>query len=176
MLQPLWKSMARIESSKKSSVTKTPSGKPSRNPALYNSLLTVFKETVFSRCSLSLAVIFGAVFLRSFLTLRIRFRRSLSDSFHFLPDFWNNEGFFFFSFSNVVISFETVLLSTPNNSVVFFIPTIWPLLKPGRSIIKMISFDLVWFGLILWYINHVRLFNAKSICVHIYGSISNNSV
>ena len=32
------------------------------------------------------------------------------------------------------------------------------------------------FGLVLWHINHCRLFNAKSILIHINSSISNNSV
>ena len=29
-------------------------------------------------------------------------------------------------------------------------------------------YDLVWFGLVLWHINHCRLFNAKSsLCIYI---------
>ena len=32
------------------------------------------------------------------------------------------------------------------------------------------------FGLVSWHINHHRLFNAKSIFIHINSSISNNSV
>ena len=51
------------------------------------------------------------------------------------------------SFSNVVITFETVLLATPNNSMVFVTltpairkPTIWPLLNSERSAILM-NFD-----------------------------------
>ena len=32
------------------------------------------------------------------------------------------------------------------------------------------------FGLVLWHINPCRLFNAKSIFIHINSSISNNSV
>ena len=35
---------------------------------------------------------------------------------------------------------------------------------------------LVWFGLVLWHINHCRLFNAESIFILINISISNNSV
>ena len=31
------------------------------------------------------------------------------------------------------------------------------------------------FGLVLWHINHCRLFNAKSILIHMKSSISNNS-
>ena len=27
----------------------------------------------------------------------------------------------------------------------------------------LIIYDLVWFGLVLWHINHCRLFNAKSL-------------
>ena len=34
----------------------------------------------------------------------------------------------------------------------------------------------VTFGLVLWHINHCRLFNAKSIFIHRNSSISNNSV
>ena len=33
-----------------------------------------------------------------------------------------------------------------------------------------------WFGLVLWYINYCRLFNAKSIFIRLNSSISNNSV
>ena len=33
-----------------------------------------------------------------------------------------------------------------------------------------------WFGLVLWHINHCRLFNAKSIFIRINSSISNISV
>ncbi len=36
--------------------------------------------------------------------------------------------------------------------------------------------DLIWFSLVLWHFNHCRLFNAKSIFIHINSSISNNSV
>ena len=36
--------------------------------------------------------------------------------------------------------------------------------------------SLVWFGLVLWHISYYRLFNAKSIFIHIKSSISNNSV
>ena len=36
--------------------------------------------------------------------------------------------------------------------------------------------DLVWVCLVLWHINHCRLFNAKSMFTHINSSISNNSV
>ena len=32
------------------------------------------------------------------------------------------------------------------------------------------------FGLVLWHINHCRLFNAKYIFIHINSSISSNSV
>ena len=37
-------------------------------------------------------------------------------------------------------------------------------------------FRMVWFCLVLWHINHWRLFNAKSISIHINSFISNNSV
>ena len=36
--------------------------------------------------------------------------------------------------------------------------------------------SLVWFGLALWHINLCRLFNVKSIFIHINISNSNNSV
>ena len=118
----------------------------SLNPALCFSLLTVFKEIGFSRWSLSSAVIFGAVFLWSFLTIRVRVRRSLTDSVNFLPEFCLCEEVFP-SFSNAVITFQTVLLATQNNSG-FFVTlesairalTIWPLLKSNRSAILM-NFD-----------------------------------
>ena len=35
---------------------------------------------------------------------------------------------------------------------------------------------LIWFGLVSWHISHCKLFNDKSIFVHLSGSISNNSV
>ena len=38
------------------------------------------------------------------------------------------------------------------------------------------QFGVFWFGLVLWHINHCRLFNAKSIFIHINNSISNYSV
>ena len=41
---------------------------------------------------------------------------------------------------------------------------------------KNVDFGLVWFGLVLWHINHCSLFNAKSISIHMNRSISNNSV
>ena len=50
--------------------------------------------------------------------LRIRVWRSLSNSFRFLPEFYFSEEVFP-SFPNALITFNTVLLSTPNNSVVF---------------------------------------------------------
>ena len=34
----------------------------------------------------------------------------------------------------------------------------------------------IWFDWVLWYTNHCRLFNAWSIFIHINSSISNNSV
>ena len=113
--------------------------------------LRVFEEIGFSRRSLSCAVIFRAVFLWSFLTIRIRIWQSLSDSFHFLPEFCFSEEVFP-SFSNAVFTFETALLATPNNSVVFvtrapatWTPTIWTLLNSDRSAILM-NFNFIW-----WY-------------------------
>ena len=38
------------------------------------------------------------------------------------------------------------------------------------------GFGLVWFGLVLWHINNCRLFNAKSIFLHMISSSSNNLV
>ena len=35
---------------------------------------------------------------------------------------------------------------------------------------------LFWFGWVLWHINLCRLFNAKSIFIHINSAILNNSV
>ena len=64
------------------------------NPALCSSLLEVFKESRFSRWSLSSAIIFRAVSLWSFLTLCVKVWRSQSDSFCFLPEFWFSEEVF----------------------------------------------------------------------------------
>ena len=81
------------------------------NPALCSSLRTVFVETGFCRCSLSSAVILGAVVLRSTLTIQFKAQRSLSDSFLFLPEFCLAEEVFP-SFSKAVITFDTVPLET----------------------------------------------------------------
>ena len=77
-------------------------------------------------------VIFRAVFLWSFVTTRLRLRRSLSNNFRFRPEFCFSAEVFS-SFSNVLIIFKTVLLATSNNSAVFVTrapanraPTIWP--------------------------------------------------
>ena len=88
------------------------------NPALCSSLLDSFEETGFSRRSLSSVVIFVAVFLWSLLTIHVRVQLSLSDSFRFFPEFCIcGEGIP--SFSNAVITFETIFLASPNNSAVF---------------------------------------------------------
>ena len=72
--------------------------------------------------------------------------RSLSESFYFLPEFCFSEEVFP-SFSNAVITFETVPLATQNNSADFVTlapairaPTIWPILKSNKSAILM-NFD-----------------------------------
>ena len=104
------------------------------NPASCSSILC-FWGNGFSRGSLSSAVIFGAVFLWFFLTIHIRVRRSLSDGYRFLPEFCFCEEICP-SFPYTVITFETVLLATPNKSLVYVTlapgiraTTIWPLLK-----------------------------------------------
>ena len=48
--------------------------------------------------------------------------------------------------------------------------------KSESHLLMFVSLHIVWFGLILWYINHCWLFNAKSICIHINNSILNNSI
>ena len=82
-------------------------------------------------------------FLWSFLTNRLRVLRSRSDSFHFLPEFCFSVEVFPF-FSNVIITFVTVLPVIPNNSTVFVklapaiqAPKTWLLLKSDRSAILM---------------------------------------
>ena len=40
---------------------------------------------------------------------------------------------------------------------------------------KGMKHGVVWFGLVLYHTNQCRLFNAKSIFIHINSSISNNS-
>ena len=74
---------------------------------------TVFEETMFSRWSLSSAVIFGVIFLWTFLMTHIRVWQSLSGSFRFLLEFCFSEEVFL-SFSNAVIIFKTVLLVASN--------------------------------------------------------------
>ena len=44
------------------------------------------------------------------------------------------------------------------------------------SLYYSLSLNEVWFGLVLWHINHCRLLNAKSSFIHINSSISNDSV
>ena len=68
-------------------------------------------------------------------------------AFAFFRSFASVRRFFLF-FSNAVFTFETALLATPNNSVVFvtlapaiWSSTIWPLLKSDRCAILM-NFDL----------------------------------
>ena len=92
------------------------------------------------------AQLFRAVFLWSFLTIRPRVRRSLSDGFRFIPEFCFSEEVFLLS--QLLSTFETVLLAKPNNSALFVTlvpvlraPTIWPLCKSDRSA-TLISFDL----------------------------------
>ena len=41
---------------------------------------------------------------------------------------------------------------------------------------RRFCFIRLWFGLVLWHINLCRLFNAKSIFIHINSYVSNNSV
>ena len=61
---------------------------------------------------------------------------------------------------------------------------LWNIKKTGIPIVvgvlgtvhQNLEKSLVWFGLVLWHINHCRLLNAKSIFIHINSSISNNSV
>ena len=48
----------------------------------------------------------------------------------------------------------------------------WTVQRP-RPLDSLSTSGLVW---VLWHINHCRLFNAKSIFIHINSSISNNSV
>ena len=75
-----------------------------------------FIENESCRCSLSSAVILGARFLRSTLTIQIKARRSLSDSFLLLSEFCLVEEVFRF-LSKAVITFDTVPLE---------ILSIWP--------------------------------------------------
>ena len=110
------------------------------NPALRSTLLTVFEETEFLKWSLISAVIFGAVFLWSFLTIPVRVWQSLSNSFRFFfSEFCLSEKIFP-PFWNAVTTFQTVLLTTRNNSAVLRAPTIWSLLKFDWSAILM-NFD-----------------------------------
>ena len=48
--------------------------------------------------------------------------------------------------------------------------------KNSLGLDRLVWFSLVWFGLVWLHINHCRLFNAKSIFMHINSSILNNSV
>ena len=47
---------------------------------------------------------------------------------------------------------------------------------PVSNFSSCIDMSKVFFDLVLWHINHCRLFNAKSIFIHINSSISNNSL
>ena len=113
------------------------------NPALCSSILTIFEGTGFSRRLLRSAVIFGAIFLWYFQTIQVRVKRSLLDSFRFLPEITFSEEVFP-SFSNAIITSETEHRAASNNSAVFetLAPaikeqTIWPLLNSNISAILM---------------------------------------
>ena len=57
------------------------------------------------------------------------------------------------------------------------ISTIVSYLMPNPLYVYVLNiYNLVLFCLVLWHINHYRLFNIKSIFMHINSSISNNSV
>ena len=45
-----------------------------------------------------------------------------------------------------------------------------------NSVLSIFILLLIWSGLVLWHINHCRLFNVKPIFIDINSSISNNSV
>ena len=77
-------------------------------------------------------------------------------------------------------------LSSASRNILFFYQTIpkiiipgskiqWKFLKELRTSLHNIR-EVVWFGLVLWHINYCKLFNAKSIYIHINSSILNNSV
>ena len=113
----------------------------SREIRLCAALLTVFEENGFLRWSLNSVAIFGTSFFWFFLTIHVRVRQVQSDSFRFLSDFCFSEEVFL-SFSKAVITFETALLATSNNSAVFvtLVPVIWApiistLLKSYKSAI-----------------------------------------
>ena len=65
--------------------------------------------------SLRTAVIFGAVFLWAFLTIRLRVQRTQSDTFCFLLEFCFSKEVFPY-FSNAVITFETTHSYTKSSS------------------------------------------------------------
>ena len=78
-----------------------------------------------------------------------------------------------FLFQTIQFSMSAVYIS--NTSIGSINRTLSGVTTPGLSGPGAMAIN-VWFGLILWYINHCRLFNTRSIFIHINSSISNNSV
>ena len=71
---------------------------------------------------------------------------------------------------NSFVASNQLLLSGPLCLVWFYgISTIVGYLMPNPLYTYILNiYDLVWFGWVLWHINHCRLFNAKSLlCMYI---------
>ena len=108
-----------------------------------------FSETGFSRWTLSSAVIFRAVLLWSFQTIRVTVSPTVPiRQFSLFSRVLLQWGGFFPLFLNVVITFETFFLAILNNSAVFVTlaptiraPAIWHLFESDRYSILM-NFDL----------------------------------
>ena len=73
------------------------------------------------------------------------------------------------TYTSNIISFTHLKLMTPLLLLLLEVAVI-------VVVVVVVSLVLVWFGLVLWHINHCRLFDAKSIFIHINSSVSNNSV
>ena len=68
--------------------------------------------------------------------------------------------------SHIAISWLWYIITYPDQMRILYI----------YIYIYIYIYKQVWFGLVLWHINHCRLFNAKLIFIHINSSISKNLV
>ena len=118
---------------------------------------------------LSLASLPHPLYLRLFLYFRPISWSLLSPIWSlFLPSLFLSQSFtLYFSFIYIYI-YIYIYIS--------FHLIVWRLAYVVTLHSGSVDFGLIWFGLILWHINHCRLFNAESIFIRMNSSISNNLI